>query len=506
METVKNENLQFQELTAEEKAARGILGRLFGPCADVINPTRNDRKYSEELWEKVFQDPIVKEMLEKGGIPGELDHPEDRTEIDSSKIAIIMPEAPKKNEKGQLVAYFDILDTPNGRIAYQLAKYGFKLGVSSRGNGDVYESYDGGDVVDPDTYEFKCFDLVLCPSVKTARLTLQESNGNKTFKQAIRESLRTATKDERKVMEESLKKLNIDYKQERKKKEPADDTKVVTESVVNGVITVAEDNGAAALVQELQREIKKSKELTEQNASLQEKLSVCYAKEVKYEEAIQSAKEEGRQEAIAEVDSLKSKITALTERLETQDKVVSKYRTRIRQLTESRKSEETSKTALTESLTSKDGEISKLKESLRTERLNARKEKQSLTEQLEEVKKNSQIKTTEYNSKITKANKIVESYKKIADNALNKYMELKAVTVGCSVKDIKSRLTEKYSFEDIDRVCESLQQYKVVQNRLPINLGSSKVKVTESIEPIKPVRHYDGDDVDDSLLRMAGLD
>jgi hypothetical protein len=64
-------------------------------------------------------------MLEKGGIPGELDHPEDRTEIDSSKIAIIMPEAPKKNDKGQLVAYFDILDTPNGRIAYQLAKYGF---------------------------------------------------------------------------------------------------------------------------------------------------------------------------------------------------------------------------------------------------------------------------------------------------------------------------------------------------------------------------------------------
>jgi hypothetical protein len=68
MESIKNEKLQFQELTAEEKAKRGILGRLYGPCADIINPTRNDRKYSEELWEKVFKDieECIKYIMKNG--------------------------------------------------------------------------------------------------------------------------------------------------------------------------------------------------------------------------------------------------------------------------------------------------------------------------------------------------------------------------------------------------------------------------------------------------------
>ena len=101
MAGLKEEKLTFQELTEEEKKKRGILGRLYGPCADVINATRNGRNYSEALWEKVFKDPLVLEMIEKGGIPGELDHPADRQEICSEKIAIMMPELPKKNDKGK---------------------------------------------------------------------------------------------------------------------------------------------------------------------------------------------------------------------------------------------------------------------------------------------------------------------------------------------------------------------------------------------------------------------
>ena len=42
-----------------------------------------------------------------------------------------MPEKPKKDKSGKLIARFDILETPNGRIVYTLAKYGYKLGVSS---------------------------------------------------------------------------------------------------------------------------------------------------------------------------------------------------------------------------------------------------------------------------------------------------------------------------------------------------------------------------------------
>ena len=91
--------LQFKDISPEEKERRGILGVLYGPMADIVKSTRNGRKYSEQLWEKVFEDDIVKEMLKNGGIPGELDHPADRTETCSEKIAIMMPEAPKKDDQ-----------------------------------------------------------------------------------------------------------------------------------------------------------------------------------------------------------------------------------------------------------------------------------------------------------------------------------------------------------------------------------------------------------------------
>ena len=57
------ETLAFQDLTEQQKSRRGILGRLYGPCASIVHATRNGRKYSDELWEKVFtQNEVVKEM------------------------------------------------------------------------------------------------------------------------------------------------------------------------------------------------------------------------------------------------------------------------------------------------------------------------------------------------------------------------------------------------------------------------------------------------------------
>lgn len=105
MSTLKNEELQLDDKIKLNKDGRPILGRLYGPCADIISPTRNGRVYDEHLWEKVFDNPIVKEYFESGGIPGELDHPADRLETCSEKIAIMMPEPPTKNNKGQLIGY-----------------------------------------------------------------------------------------------------------------------------------------------------------------------------------------------------------------------------------------------------------------------------------------------------------------------------------------------------------------------------------------------------------------
>ena len=502
-ETVKrHEELVLDDSVKINNKGEAILGVLEGPCADVINPTRNERQYDEELWVNVFNDPIVNEYFECGGILGELDHPAERTETDTSKVAICMPEKPKKNRDGKLMAKFDILDTPNGRIVYTLAKYGYKLGVSSRGNGDVYEAFDGKEHVDPKTYELKAFDIVLLPAVKAARLSLKESVGNKTFKQAIKESLESATKDEKRIMVESLKKLKIDYKLER-----ATNNKKLTESKVQTTETAAEDNGAY-LVQELQSQIKKGKELTEALQSAQEKLSVCYAKEAKYEEEIEKLK--ANQSTLNEgtINELTSKIQTLIEQLEDKNKQLQQARQRFVKLSERKRQEaESSSKSLNESISEKDKKILKLTEAIKTQQLQSENMQKSLNESIEEMKKNSAIKAKEYSNKLAKANSIVEHYKKVANMAVSKYIESKAQTLGINSLEIKKRLSENYSFNEIDKVCEDLQGYQVTLSKLPINLQRDKkvkVKVTESIEPIKPKGRFD-DEVDESLLRLAGL-
>ena len=502
MAALKNEKLIFQELTQEEKQRRGILGRLYGPCADVIHETRNGRKYSQKLWEKVFSDPLVLEMIEKGGIPGELDHPADRQEICSEKIAIIMPEIPKKNDKGELIAYFDILDTPNGRIAHTLAKYGFQLGVSSRGSGDVYEDYDGKESVDPETYTFNCFDLVLCPSVKTARLTLQESLGKKTFKEAINESLNQATADEKRIMIESLQKLKIDYKMQSAMSSASSNTKL-TESKTPKQIATADDAGDKALVEELQKQIKLNKELTESLASVQEKLSVCYAKEAKYE-----AKLEQSLQTAEQVKDLNDQIVSLQEKLEQKDTTLRNMRKRLSSLSESSSNAESDNKQLTESLNSKDKKISLLEESLAEEKQNSKLVTESLNTQIEALKKDKAIKANEFTQKLQKAKGLVEHYKKLANEAVDRYISSKARMLGVSPEQIKSRLNENYTFDDVDMIYENLQNYQVTMSKLPFNAANNKnvkVKVTESVEPIRPRSIFD-DEVDDSLLRLGGLD
>lgn len=208
-----NEGIQYKKLSPEEMKERGILGRLIGPCADFNNATRNGRKYSEQLWENVFNDPIMQEKIRNGVCFGELGHPEDRTEIDMEKIAVCLREQPVKNEKGQLCAVFDILDTPNGRILKTLCDYGSTVGVSSRGQGDIITDIHGEEAVDPDTYECECWDVVLVPAVESARMTyVKEGLEDKKvlkLKKALTESLNNATEEDKKVMEETLKELNI---------------------------------------------------------------------------------------------------------------------------------------------------------------------------------------------------------------------------------------------------------------------------------------------------------
>lgn len=480
----QNDKLAFAELTPEEKERRGILGRLYGPCADIIRGTRNGRKYSAELWEKVFNNDLIKEMFRNGGIPGELDHPTDRIETDSSRIAIMMPEPPKRDKSGNLMAYFDILKTPNGEIAYELAKYGFKLGISSRGEGDVKENYGTGEEeVDPDTYTMTAFDLVLVPAVEKARLSLISEGldqNNAKFKKELNEALNKANPTERKIMTETLNNLKISYRDSDKSKQDNSGTAV--------------DNGVSVL-KSLQESLKKNKELQDQIKSLQEKLSVCYAKETSLNESLQELK---AQKPSVKVDSLNEQLSQKQSIMESQEKKLSFLSERL-------KNQLNAQNELKESLQNSRDKIKSLNEDLAKLRSESDKTINSLKEDLEGVKQDSVIKTQEYNAKISQSKSLVEHYKKVAQTAVNKYMEARAKTLGVSTLDIKSKLNENYSFNDIDRVCDSLKDFQLKVSNLPFNVEKNqkvRMSITESKEPIQPKNRYN-DDVDDQLLSLA---
>lgn len=218
-------SLKFKTISPEEKSKKGILGRLYGNVASFAAPTRNGRHYSQELWQKLFDSPLIKERFANGGIFGELCHP-DYEDVNMEKIAVVMPEPPVKDNKGNLVAYVDIVDTPCGRIAYQLAKYGYKFGISSRGSGDIIEDYNGNEEVDPDTYQLNAFDLVEIPAVESARLQFVESldtkkRYGKTLKEELVNELNKASEEDKKIMSESLK--NLDIKLDEKLVEPSEE-------------------------------------------------------------------------------------------------------------------------------------------------------------------------------------------------------------------------------------------------------------------------------------------
>lgn len=512
LESLKqNEAFEYQKLTAEEMKARGILGRLVGPCADFINPTRNGRGYGEVLWDKVFDDPIVKEKIENKCLFGELGHPENREEVDPEKIAIALNEAPKKNKDGKLLACFDILDTPNGRILKTLCEYGTTIGISSRGTGEVI-----GDEVDPDTYSFECFDAVLVPAVKEARLnyvTESLDNNKLSLRKALRESLEGATEEERKVMEETLNELDIKVEEENVvNPQPEEEHKTVdiTESIETADKTEeAKDNGTDELIKSLQEAVSEKSELEAQVKDLQERLAVSDTKAAKLEEEVNSYKTTTvkMSKLVVENKDLKEKVSSLEEALSTKDKTIESQKSRISKLVEQKKENTSAKDCtLTESLAKKDAEIKTLNENFDEVKAEYESKIAELNENIEKLSDEVNSNEENFNKRLAKESRLKENYRKLVEITFDRYIESKATMLGVSAEEIKSKLPGEYNVDDIDTICENLQSYQVNMSKLPFNVDKKvKVRVSKSVnESLNPNPEM-VDEIDDSLLRLAKL-
>ena len=495
-----NKSLALDDSVKVNNKGEAILGRLEGPCADFIDATRNGRQYDESLWDKVFNRDIVKEYFECGGIPGELDHPSDRLETCSEKIAIMMPEPPKKNSEGKLIAKFDILDTPCGRIAHTLAKYGYKLGISSRGSGETFTDMDGKEHVDEDTYDFQAFDLVLLPAVKTARLKLvtESLNTNSGFKQALAEALNKSSDSDKKIMQETLNNLNICLSE-------------------NNSTSKAANYVGADVVKELQTVLKENRELKDKITSLQEKLSVCYAKEVDNDKELSRYKSAtvNLSESVKSAKALKSRVAVLEETVARQNRQLDIQSSVIKSLKESKALGGNKVRHLTENLKDRDSRVTELQRQVKMlKESNSRdldahkKNEQTLLEKIADLEKDSTLEKSNYSSKLEKANKLTEKYRNIAKQAVEKYISSQALRIGVTPNEIKNRLSENYSFKDIDKICEDLKEYKLNISKLPFDVSSNskvKVAVKESVETIAPGLVNEDDAVDDQLLELAGI-
>lgn len=514
------ETLHIQPLTEEEKVSRHILGRLYGPIATCKESTRNGRHYNKQLWENALADEIFQEKINNKSLFLELGHPADREETDMEKVCACIPEMPKIVDD-ELVAYVDILDTPNGKLLKTLCDYGFIPGISSRGSGDVLDNNE----VDPETFFLETWDIVQLPAVKRARLAVCESlereNG---LKKALKESLDSASEEDKKVMETTLNELGIDVEdkqeeikeevQEEQPEEQIEDNNTSNEEAdVVDEKKDANDDGSNKVIESLKETIKEKAQLEKSIKELQEKLAVSDTKVNELNEELNRYKNATTRlstyakssrdltKKVSELESELNKKDAVIESLNNKCDVLKKKSTSLNESV-SKKVEE-----LNSQSESKDNEIKTLKEEL--EKKNA--EYNDNTKSLNKTIKEREDKIVGLEKKINESLNVANKYKRLAQDTVNRYIESKATMLGISANEIKNKLNETYTVSDIDKVCEDLKSYKLNMSKLPFNLndGKVRVKIKEStndplMNRIKPGIIGD-DDVDEGLIKMAGL-
>jgi len=118
----------------------------------------NERIYPVSEIRKAVQE-ANKKIKENNGLPGESDHPPELT-INISRISHLITEMWMDGNSG--MGKLRILPTPEGNIARTLIEAGLRIGVSSRGVGNVDER---GYVSE---YAIVTCDLVISPSAPNA--------------------------------------------------------------------------------------------------------------------------------------------------------------------------------------------------------------------------------------------------------------------------------------------------------------------------------------------------
>lgn len=141
---------------------KAILGKFKGECADAGMTNKNGVDITYDVWNNVFNSEDYKTGIELGHYIGFLGHPEDPACQDFEHACIVMTDG-SITDDNIVHGEFNLVDTPVGRIVRSFQKAGVTFGISVRGAGDIV-----GNSVDPDTFDFRGFDLVTFPAYPNA--------------------------------------------------------------------------------------------------------------------------------------------------------------------------------------------------------------------------------------------------------------------------------------------------------------------------------------------------
>ncbi len=145
---------------------------ITGPFLQAVDKNRNGRIYPRSVIEREVNK--FQSLIESREAVGELSHPES-IEINPDRAAILITEL--KMDNNVALGKAKVLSTPCGKILESLLQDGVRMGVSSRGTGNLCE-----DNTVADDYSMATIDAVYMPSAQCA------------YSDAMYESVQYATK------------------------------------------------------------------------------------------------------------------------------------------------------------------------------------------------------------------------------------------------------------------------------------------------------------------------
>lgn len=476
--------LDYIKESVEEKNPN-LLGRLKGVCADWKNPTRNGRKYTKELWENVVKSDTFKEYLETKTLYGELNHPADRLETDIKEIAIALSDI-DFNSDGTLIGTFDILNTPNGRILKTLCDYGSKLGVSSRGGGEVI-TRNGETFVDEDSYEFMAFDVVTLPAVAAARPAVIESKELEKKAKPLKESIITeienaSTKGEILSIKRIVENISL----------PGKDS--ILETLENKLGNLEGESFPSKLLDDLNDTIQALEEQKKEKAQLLKNISAGTFREKELKEELEKVRgaarvlgEKAKKLPVLEkmLEKREHGVAKLTEqKLISLENERSKEKIKYEVLKESHQLLLKEKTNLSRTLGETEEEVTNLKERVASLQEAFNKSSNELVEkadayrtQLASIKKDLKLKTESLNKEITESNDLTRKYAKEFKTLSDAFIKMQCKYEGLDESIVRARLNNTYTTGDLERAINESMDYKNRIEVLPFQVTPSKMNV-----------------------------